>query len=122
MKKIIGILFLLVAGIFLLNIYYFDPIRIKNKQKEVWTERILENNYKEYIPIVFQQDHLMDVPELLTQEHVKNVIHVLKYYDEKWKIENGKLFVSNEIDREILWNYTTKANDSIWLSENLLEK
>jgi len=122
MKKIIGILFLLVAGIFLLNIYYFDPIRIKNKQKEVWTERILENNYKEYIPIVFQQDHLMDVPELLTQEHVKNVIHVLKYYDEKWKIENGKLFVSNEIDREILWNYTTKANDSIWLSEHLLEK
>ena len=86
------------------------------------TEHTLGNNYVEYNPIVFQQDHLMDVPELMTQEHVKNVIHVLKYYGEKWKIENGKLFVSNEIDREILWNYTTKANDSTWLSEHLLEK
>lgn len=121
-KKIILIFVLIGVTIFLLNIWYFNSKRIDDVKREIRTERIVANSYMEYNPIVFQQNHLIDVPELLTQEHVKNVIHVLKYYGEKWTIEKGKLFVSNEIDREILWNYTTKANDSIWLSEHLLEK
>ncbi len=121
-KKIILISVFILVIIFLLKTWYFNSKRIDHVKKEIITERILGNSYIEYNPIVFQQDHLVDSPELLTQEHVNNVIHVLKYYGEKFKFENGKLFVSNEIDRKILWNYTTKANDSIWLSQHLLEE
>ena len=121
-KKIILISVFIFVIIFLLKTWYFNSKRIDHVKKEIITERILGNSYIEYNPIVFQQDHLVDSPELLTQEHVNNVIHVLKYYGEKFKFENGKLFVSNEIDRKILWNYTTKANDSIWLSQHLLEE
>lgn len=121
-KKIILISVFIFVIIFLLKTWYFNSKRIDHVKKKIITERILGNSYIEYNPIVFQQDHLVDSPELLTQEHVNNVIHVLKYYGEKFKFENGKIFVSNEIDRKILWNYTTKANDSIWLSQHLLEE
>lgn len=77
--------------------------------------------YKEYIPIILLEDKLVEAPHLLSKKHVKNVIYVLKYNSEKWKIENGKLYILRKIDNELLWNYTTKANDSIWLTEHLLE-
>lgn len=51
-----------------------------------------------------------------------NVVQVLKIHNEKWKLQNGKLLVSRNIDRETLWNYTTKANDSIWLAEHPIKK
>lgn len=57
----------------------------------------------------------------MTEKHKKNIVKVLTYYDEDWKLENGKILVSKNIDNEILWNYTTKANDSIWLKSNGLE-
>jgi hypothetical protein len=77
-----------------------------------------QNNYREYIPIVLSGDELVEVPKMMTEKHRENIIHVLKYYGENWKMENGKLFIAGKIDREILWNYTTKANDSKWLVEH----
>ena len=61
---------------------------------------------------------LIEVPEMMTEKHRENIIQVLKYYGEKWKMEHGKLYVAGKIDREILWNYTTKANDPKWLLEH----
>ena len=43
------------------------------------------------------------------------MIQVLNYYDEKWKLEDEKLLIKGNIDRNLLRNYTTKANDSDWL-------
>jgi hypothetical protein len=77
--------------------------------------------YQKYIPQDFDGDKIIKAPEFMTPEHQKNVIHVLKFYGEDWKLENGELFVSTKIDSEILWNYTSKANDSIWLAEHPLE-
>ena len=76
------------------------------------------NRYREYVPQVFNGNGLVEVPKMMTEKHSENVINVLKYYGEDWKLENGKLLVSKKINNEILWNYTTKANDSIWLSEH----
>jgi hypothetical protein len=76
------------------------------------------NRYKEYIPQIFNGNELVEVPEMITEKHRKNVINVLKYYGEEWKLENEKLLVFKKIDNEILWNYTTKANDSTWLIEH----
>jgi len=78
-----------------------------------------ENNdrsdYVEYVPQIFNDDNLAKAPKMMTEKHRGNVILVLKYYGEKWKLENGKLLVSKKIEPEVLWNYTSKANDSIWL-------
>ena len=76
------------------------------------------NRYRDYVPQVFNGNGLTKVPKMMTEKHRENVINVLKYYGEDWKLENGKLLVSKKIDNEILWNYTKKANDSIWLREH----
>lgn len=72
-------------------------------------------NYVEYQPLVFDGDDIVVKPDLLTNEHKTNFIQVLKYYGQDWKEENGKIYISSKIDREILWNYTTKADDPEWL-------
>jgi hypothetical protein len=121
MKKLIiilSIIFFLIISVFIFQKWYFNSDRIHERQEETWTERISNYQYVEYIPIIFRQDKLVDAPDLLSKAHIKNVIHVLKFHNEKWKIYNGKLLVSRNIDREILWNYTTKANDSVWLAEH----
>lgn len=81
-------------------------------------EKNVDNDYVEYVPQVFDGNGLVEVPKMMTEKHQDNVINVLKYYGEKWKMDNEKLLVSKNIDNEILWNYTSKANDSIWLSEH----
>lgn len=78
--------------------------------------------YKEYVHLVFDGNDIIESKKLLTAKHQENVIHVLEYFKEKWKIKDGKLFVLRNIDTELLWNYTIKANDSIWLIEHKLEK
>jgi hypothetical protein len=126
MKKKVAIIFLalvlIISGKFLFQKWYFNSDRIHEKREETWNERISNYKYVEYIPIVFQQDELIDARDLLSKTHIKNVIHVLKFHNEKWKVHNGKLLVSRNIDREILWNYTTKANDSVWLAEHQITK
>jgi len=121
MKKLIiifSIFLFLIISIFIFQKWYFNPERIYEKQEKTWNERILNYQYVEYIPIVFQQNKLIDAPNLLSKTHIMNVVQVLKIHNEKWKLQNGKLLVSRNIDRETLWNYTTKANDSIWLAEH----
>lgn len=77
--------------------------------------------YKEYVPLVFDGNAIIESKKLLTAKHQENVIHVLENYKEKWKIKDGKLFVLRNINTELLWNYTSKANDSIWLIEHKLK-
>lgn len=84
-------------------------------------EKKIDNNYVEYVPKVFNGDQVVKVPKMLTKKHQENVINVLKYYGVEWKIENGKLLVLKNIDNEILWNYTSKANDSVLLNEHQLK-
>lgn len=81
----------------------------------------LHSCYNEYVPQVFDGNKIVESPKLMTEKHKKNIVKVLTYYDEDWKLENGKILVSKNIDNEILWNYTTKTNDSIWLKSNGLK-
>jgi hypothetical protein len=47
-----------------------------------------------------------------------NVVLVLTYYNEDWKLDGDRLLVSQD-DRELLWNYTTKAMDHDWLATHI---
>jgi len=120
--KILTVVFLLFGTcIFVFQKWYFNSDRIHNVQKEIWEKRISEYQFREYIPIVFKQNRLIESPNMLSDIHVKNVIHVLKFYGENWKLQNNKLMISKDIDRKKSWNYTTKAEDSIWLFEHPIE-
>lgn len=122
MKKaiiLIGIILSILLSKMIFEHWYFDKERTQNRQLETWNNRIGSFvHFKEYVPRVFNGDSLVEVPRLLTQKHQENVIKVLTYHHETWKLENGELLVPRELDDEILWNYTTKANDSIWLQEH----
>jgi hypothetical protein len=124
MKKVILMIFLflilIAIGIFVFQKGYFNSGRTRDNQHVTWIERIDQYGYKEYVPIILKQDKLTETQNLLSKKHIKNVIHVLKYHNEKWKIENGKLFISKNMSDALLWNYTTKANDSVWLAEHLI--
>lgn len=125
MKKVIFIIFpfliLITTAIFIFQKGYLNSNRIRDNQHITWIERLDQYGYKKYVPIVLKQDRLIEAPNLLLKKHIKNVIQVLKYHNEKWKVKNEKLLISKNISDELLWNYTTKANDSVWLAEHLIE-
>ena len=73
------------------------------------------STYQEYIPHVKQGDEIIGQKDLLTDTHKEHLIQVLDYYEVDWKNAKGNIMVSSTIDKELLWNYTTKANDVEWL-------
>ncbi len=73
------------------------------------------SNYREYKPVLFDGNELVEKPNSLNQEQTKNLIEVLNYYKVDYKLIDGKIHLRNNLDKELIWNYTTKANDSLWL-------
>jgi len=51
-----------------------------------------------------------------SEKHKQNIIQVLLFYGVEVKESKGHVFYKGKIDDELLWTYTTKANDSLWLS------
>ena len=74
--------------------------------------------YHEYAPVVRIDGQLFDKPELMNDPLRANVVLVLTYYNEDWKMDGDRLLVSQD-DRELLWNYTMKALDRDWLATHL---
>lgn len=72
-----------------------------------------EDIFKEYIPLTFNGDKIVESRGLISDKHNQNIIHVFKYYDITWKKENNKIYVLKNLKEELLWNFTSKANDSI---------
>jgi hypothetical protein len=75
------------------------------------------SGFVEYQPLKLQtgaQNKLVSAPELNTSGHVERVKAVLDFYGEKWQTDDsGKLLVTRKLsrDKELLWNYTNKAED-----------
>lgn len=51
----------------------------------------------------------------------KNMIVVLEHYNEPFKIKEGAIFINRKlyINKELLYNYSTKARDSVWLKQSM---
>ena len=75
----------------------------------------------EYVPIVYVNDKgLVDTPRLLTEEHLNNLEYVLNFYKITFRRDAvNKLLIDSDVDRDTLWNYTTKANDNEWLNNHV---
>jgi hypothetical protein len=71
--------------------------------------------YTEYFPTYPSGRSFIQCPDSLTEQHQANIEKVFLYYNVSFKKEKNRIFYKGTIEEELLWNYTTKANDTIWL-------
>lgn len=91
----------------------------KDYFKNIWFKQAgLTGDYFEYFPTYNNNGDGKFATDLnpLTEKQRNAIKQVLTYYDYKWKDIRGQIFYKSKIKEELLWNYTTKANDSTWLS------
>ena len=87
--------------------------------RTLWLKQAgLSDNWFEYFPIHMSDNGLTEKRGTVDREHIENVKNVLTYYKHNWTDIRGQLFYEGPIDTELLWNYTTKANDSTWTSDH----
>lgn len=78
----------------------------------------LSDNWIEYLPTYEKQGKFSKDRNPIDNKHYEAIKQVLTYYNYKWKDIRGQIFYQGKIDDELLWNYTMKASDSIWLSSH----
>jgi len=71
----------------------------------------------EFIPIVRENQRLVEKHILMDVYFRERILNVLNHYKIDYEIENNRIMIDRSISRELIWNYTTKANDSVWLKE-----
>ncbi len=79
------------------------------------------DDFVKYNPVYLVGDDLVERTDSLDAELTTNMQVVLQYYNEKYILnENGELLITKGLqkDTELIWNYTTKANDPEWLEEH----
>lgn len=76
----------------------------------------------DYHPRVFEKDGLVDSTRLNTKEHYDRVERVLRYYKVQFeRTGETSLRLEKPIDRDLMWNYTTKAEDQKWLAAHVIK-
>ncbi len=78
----------------------------------------LKRNETQFWPIEYQNDDLIVIQNAPEGGFYSNLEHVLQYYGKDYsKKEDGTIWISEELyaDKDLMWNYTTKASDSVWL-------
>jgi hypothetical protein len=78
----------------------------------------LSSNYFQYFPTYEKEGQFIKDRKPFNKKHFEAIKQVLTYYKYNFKDFNGLVFYEGIITDELLWNYTTKANDSIWLSSH----
>ena len=87
--------------------------------RNLWlTQAGLSDNWFEYFPIYMNDDELAEKRGTIDQKHLEAIKKVLTHYNHKWTDIRGQLFYEGRIDNELMWNYTTKANDSTWILDH----
>jgi hypothetical protein len=87
--------------------------------QKLWFKQAgLADNYVEYLPTYNKDGKFSKDSNPLDEKHASSIKQVLAYYNHKWMDIRGQVFYEGKIDDGLLWNYTMKANDSIWLSSH----
>ncbi len=74
------------------------------------------NQYVPYRPVIRSQEELVVSDAAVNPEHRENIKRVFDFYSVSYREENGHP-ANVWQDRELMWNYTTKANDAEWLRQ-----
>lgn len=80
-----------------------------------------QDQYVEYRPHYLSKNsaHKSFGEPTLDSAEYKNTIQVLEYYGEDFKTKDENVILISKAlskDWELVWNYTTKANDEDWLA------
>ena len=70
-------------------------------------------------PVVLAGDKLVEIEP--DENFYYNVKRVLDFYDEDYKVDgNGVVLITEQLsaDKDLLMNYTNKANDPDWMEMN----
>lgn len=88
----------------------------KDYFKGIWFKQAgLSDKYCEYYPTYEKEGKFYKDRNAIDNKHAEGIKQVLTYYNHKWTDIRGQIFYEGKLDDELLWNYTSKANDSIWL-------
>lgn len=82
----------------------------------------MSTNYDEFKPVYVKNGGYVIENKSLDTEFVKNIQIVFKFYSVQYKFsETGKLLVPPKLwqNKDLMWNYTTKANDPQWIQTHL---
>lgn len=91
----------------------------KDYFKKIWFKQAgLTDKYFEYYLTYEKEGKFFKDRKPLDKKQCEGIKQVLTYYNHKWTDIRGQIFYEGTIDDELLWNYTTKAIDSIWLSSH----
>lgn len=76
----------------------------------------------EYQPVILDnRQELIRSPALATPDHLNRLERVLTSYGESYeRVSQTKLLIPLRLrrDAQLLWNYSTKAEDTAWLAEH----
>ena len=78
-----------------------------------------EKEYTEYVPLRFNGNNLVKEEKLYTKEHYDKVEYVLNFYKIPYtRSGNVEIKFKKPLDKELMWNYSTKAENKQWLEWN----
>ena len=84
-----------------------------------------ETKYQVYNPnyLSSNNEHKSFGSPQLNKEELKNTIQVFDYYSVDYICQGDSILITTELiaDWELLWNYTSKSNDSVWLANHKVE-
>lgn len=83
----------------------------------------MSKKYMEFRPVIFDGQQLVYTDaDTFPSEFMKTIENVFTYYNHEYKRSSeGKILVPEALykDMELMWNYTTKAQDTDWIRSHL---
>ncbi len=77
------------------------------------------NRYVKLYPVNLGEDEFVIKTNEIPIDFYKNMKFVLENYGEDYIVKDNVILIKNKkmSDLELIFNYTKKANDSVWLSQ-----
>lgn len=76
------------------------------------------NSYVKFKPILFNGENFQIDNEHISNDYNQRIIKVFKYYKVNFRVDgDSTIWINKKVmkNKELIWNYTTKANDLEWL-------
>lgn len=85
--------------------------------RRIWYDRAnIPHDYLEYTPVIKGDRGYRKAHHVMTDKHKEAIKKVLTHHNHDWKDVRGQIFYKGRIREEILFNYTSLAEDSSWLA------
>lgn len=75
--------------------------------------------WKPFVPAFLRDGTLVSDESVLSDTLRESISQVLSYYGHHWKMMNDTLYCQEPLSEELLWNFTSKAQDSTWLATHI---